>query len=177
MNKISLAIVKVTFMVAASCGFWTHVNNFSLASDTSNSLTSDSESAQKFHDSEVIYQSPLYFCDEYEGASSLFIRSDLGNVPVIVFELEDNEKESSDRCMDVAVRLCKLMETKGVRFLTWWDKLDGNYEVKISESEGYAIDSDKHYLFTLKSQNNPGEVMKSLRGIASTYGGEPISVP
>lgn len=162
----TVAFAKATATVISTS--WIFINSFS--------STLSSREIYELHDSEVLYQSPVYFCDEHEGLTSLFIRTEIGNVPIIGFRLDEKVVNSSAYCLSVVKRLNNLMKTKGVRFLTWWDTPDGNYEVKISESEGYAIIHDKYYLFTLTAKNNPGQVIDSLRGIASTYGGEKIVV-
>lgn len=170
MRKIGLSIAEIILMVTASSILWI-VGRSSLSSTFANT------EAHTFHDSQILYQSPFYFCNKREGLDYLFIRSELGNVPAIVFKPEDGEGSiSPETCVKLVERLNGLMKTKGVRFLTWWDTSDGNYEVKISESEGYAIVSNKHYLFTLESKNNPGDVVNSLRGIASTYGGDAVII-
>ncbi|NET57353.1 MAG: hypothetical protein F6K47_14655 [Symploca sp. SIO2E6] len=126
---------------------------------------------------QILHQGTAYFCDEDKKLPTLVARSDLGNVPIIEFKTDFSELTSLERCREITKRLLKFHREKNLRYLTWERLPNGGRVINVAQHEGDLFRSPEYVdlLFTLKPDDIVHEILEDLQGIASSFGGSPIS--
>ena len=134
----------------------------------------------------ILRQGDLFFCADtvkdssvkVDSISTLFARSDLGNVPIIIFETKIGGITPAIRCKEIANRFKSLSKRNEFTYLTWkrkyFEKGKSTRVITLSKYEGDAFkDMDYFQLFTLKPSDRPHEAIATLKGILSSSGGKP----
>lgn len=127
---------------------------------------------------EILDQDTSFYCDDKVAKHPTIIaRSDLGNIPVIIFKASVGKWTAPKRCHEVANRLMKFHDKKKLAYLTWERQPGGGRVINIAKHEGDLFRSAEfvELLFMLKQDDQVHEILESLEGILSSYGDSPIS--
>ncbi|NEQ39920.1 MAG: hypothetical protein F6K40_28220 [Okeania sp. SIO3I5] len=136
-------------------------------------------------DREILEQGIPYFCDDQHQIDNesdikntvyptVVARSDLGNIPIIIFKTSSPDKKTkpSERCKNVANRLNNFHKTKNIGYLAWKPVSPESSEraIYISKYEGDAYRNNKYLglLLILNSDTPPHRIMQTLEGITSS---------